>query len=163
MSKLKTLEDLFHHHLKDLHSAESQLIKALPKMENEAGDSKLKEAFSSHLEETREHLNRLEEIADELDINIKGDTCQAMKGLIRETKDFIDEDASDEVRDAGLIADAQRVEHYEIAAYGTVVEWARVLGKDQIADKLQKTLNEEKEADKKLVKLATSAANSKAV
>jgi ferritin-like metal-binding protein YciE len=163
MSKLKTLEDLFHHHLKDLYSAEKQLMKALPNMEGEAGHSNLKKAFKDHLKETKEHVNRLEEIAKDLSIDIKGDTCEAMKGLIREAKEFISEDATSEVRDAGLIADAQRVEHYEIAAYGTVVEWARVLGKEQIAEKLEKTLNEEKEADKKLIELATNTANSKAV
>lgn len=162
MSKLKSLEDLFHHQLRDLYSAEKQLIEALPKMAKEASNEHLRKAFESHLEETKTHKQRLEEVAEELDIKITGETCEAMKGLIREAKSFISEDATDDVMDAGLIADAQRVEHYEIAGYGSVVEYAKTLGKDSVAKKLHKTLEEEKATDEKLTKLAKKEANPQA-
>ncbi|WP_434036332.1 ferritin-like domain-containing protein [Formosa sp. 4Alg 33] len=160
---MKTLKDLFEHQLKDLYSAESQLIEALPKVAKKANDSKLKEAFESHLEETKGHKKRLEEICDALDISAKGETCKAMKGLIKETESFMDEADSKEVMDAGLIAEAQRVEHYEISGYGTAVRYAKELGYDDIASKLQKTLDEEYNADNKLDKLAESRLNEKAI
>lgn len=159
---MKDLKELFEHQLKDLYSAESQLIKALPKMVKNAHDKKLKEAFEGHLEETREHKERLSEICKELGIKPTGETCKAMKGLIEEAEDFLKEDASEEVRDAGLIADAQRVEHYEISGYGTVVRYAKELGHKDIARKLQETLDEEYNADNKLDKLAESRLNKKA-
>ncbi|SDS25826.1 ferritin-like domain-containing protein [Gramella sp. MAR_2010_147] len=159
---MKDLKELFEHQLKDLYSAENQLIKALPKMVKNAHDKKLKEAFEGHLEETREHKERLSEICKELGIKPTGETCKAMKGLIEEAEDFLKEDASEEVRDAGLIADAQRVEHYEISGYGTVVRYAKELGHKDIARKLQKTLDEEYNADNKLDKLAESRLNKKA-
>ena len=159
---MKDLKELFEHQLKDLYSAENQLIKALPKMAKNANDQKLKDAFESHLEETKEHKERLSEICDELGIKPTGETCKAMKGLIEEAEEFLKEDASEEVRDAGLIADAQRVEHYEISGYGTVVRYAKELGHKDIAKKLQKTLDEEYDADNKLDKLAESRLNKKA-
>jgi len=159
---MKDLKELFEHQLKDLYSAETQLIKALPKMAKNANDQKLKDAFESHLEETKEHKERLSEICDELGIKPTGETCKAMKGLIEEAEEFLKEDASEEVRDAGLIADAQRVEHYEISGYGTVVRYAKELGHKDIAKKLQKTLDEEYDADNKLDKLAESRLNEKA-
>ncbi|HKJ47989.1 MAG TPA: ferritin-like domain-containing protein [Christiangramia sp.] len=159
---MKDLKELFEHQLKDLFSAESQLIKALPKMAKNSHDEKLKKAFESHLEETKEHKSRLEVICKELNISPNGETCKAMKGLIEEAEDFLKEDASEEVRDAGLIADAQRVEHYEIAGYGTVVRYAKELGHKDIAAKLQKTLDEEYDADNKLDKLAEGRLNKKA-
>ncbi|WP_300435099.1 ferritin-like domain-containing protein [Christiangramia sp.] len=159
---MKDLKDLFEHQLKDLFSAESQLIKALPKMVENANDEKLKEAFESHLEETREHKSRLEVICKELNISPKGETCKAMKGLIEEAEEFLQEDASEDVRDAGLIADAQRVEHYEISGYGTLVRYAKELGHEDIAKKLQETLDEEYDADEKLNKLAESRLNQEA-
>ena len=159
---MKDLKALFEHQLKDLYSAESQLTKALPKMAKNAHDKKLKEAFESHLEETKEHKERLSEICKELGIKPTGETCKAMKGLIEEAEDFLKEDASEEVRDAGLIADAQRVEHYEISGYGTLVRYAKELGHKEIAKKLQKTLDEEYNADNKLDKLAESRLNKKA-
>lgn len=137
---MKNLEELFEHQLKDLYSAESQLIKALPKMQKAAHDDKLKKAFEGHLEETREHKKRLEEICKELGIKPTGETCKAMQGLIKESEEFLKEDASEEVRDAGIIADAQRVEHYEISGYGTLVRYAKQLGHKAIANKLQKKL-----------------------
>ncbi len=160
---MKTLEDLFEHQLKDLYSAESQLIDVLPKVANKANDSKLKQAFEHHLEETKGHKKRLEEICDTLDISAIGETCRAMKGLIKETENFMDEAEDDEVMDAGLIAEAQRVEHYEISGYGTAVRFAKELGHSDIATKLQKTLDEEYNADNKLDKLAESRLNRKAI
>ncbi len=162
MAKLKNLEDLFHHQLKDIYSAETQLADALPNMVKKSSDEKLKEAFSDHFKETKDHIKRLEQIAEKLDINPSGETCKAMKGLIKEAKDFISEDATPEVRDAGLIADAQRIEHYEISAYGTAVQFAKGLNHDDIADKLQKTLDEESSADKKLSKIAKNNINKQA-
>ncbi|WP_298245987.1 ferritin-like domain-containing protein [uncultured Christiangramia sp.] len=159
---MKNLKDLFEHQLKDLYSAETQLLKALPKMAENATDAKLKKAFEAHLEETREHQQRLEEVCKELEMKPTGETCKAMKGLIAEAEAFLKEDAEKPVRDAGLIADAQRVEHYEIAGYGTVVRYAKELGYDSIAKKLQKTLDEEYKADEKLDKLAESRLNKKA-
>ena len=159
---MKNLKDLFEHQLKDLYSAETQLLKALPKMAENATDAKLKKAFEAHLEETREHQQRLDEVCKELEIKPTGETCKAMKGLIAEAEAFLKEDAEKEVRDAGLIADAQRVEHYEISGYGTVVRYAKELGYDSIAKKLQKTLDEEYKADEKLDKLAEGRLNKKA-
>lgn len=162
MGKLKNLEDLFHHQLKDLYSAEKQLIKALPKMQKEADSDDLKKAFEDHLEETENQKDRLDEIADMLDVDLSGETCEAMKGLIEEAEKFISEDAAPEVRDAGIIADAQRVEHYEISAYGTAVHFAEALNLDDVAEILQETLDEESEADEKLNDLAVSNINKQA-
>ncbi len=162
MSELNNLEDLFHHQLKDIYSAETQLIDALPEMMQKATSDTLKSAFSDHLQETKGHKRRLEEIAEELGIELTGETCNAMKGLIEEAKSFISEDATDHVRDAGIIADAQRVEHYEISAYGTVVQFAKALGKDDIADKLSATLDEENGADSKLNNIAKDNINKQA-
>ncbi|MDT0687650.1 ferritin-like domain-containing protein [Autumnicola psychrophila] len=159
---MKNLKDLFEHQLKDLYSAESQLIKALPKMAKTAKDSKLKKAFESHLEETKEHQTRIKEICDELGIKPTGEECKAMKGLIKEAEEFIKEDAEEDVKDAGLVAEAQRVEHYEISGYGTAVRYAKELGHDDIAKKLKKTLDEEYGADEKLNKLAEGRLNKEA-
>lgn len=159
---MKKLQDLFEHQLKDLYSAESQLIKALPKMAEAASDSKLKKAFEDHLKETENHKKRLEEICKELDIKPTGETCKAMEGLIKEAESFIKEDADKEVKDAGLIAEAQRVEHYEISGYGTAARYAKELGHDEIGKKLHKTLEEEYGADEKLNKMAEGRLNKKA-
>lgn len=160
---MKTLEDLFEHQLQDLYSAENQLINALPKLVDEAHDMDLKQAFKDHLEETKNHVNRLEEICNELEISPGNETCKAMQGLIKETESFINETKDDDVSDAGIIAEAQRVEHYEISGYGTAVRYAHELGYDAIASKLQKTLDEEYNADKKLNDLAESRLNRKAI
>ncbi len=160
---MKTLEELFQHQIKDLYSAEKQLIEALPKMESNATNSDLKEAFASHLEETKGQKKRLEEICEELDINPNGEKCKAMEGLIKEAEGFIEEAGNDDVMDAGLIAEAQRVEHYEISGYGTAVRYAKELGHDDIADKLQETLDEEYDADQKLDDLAEGRLNEKAI
>lgn len=162
MKKLANLEDLFHHQLKDIYSAEKQILKALPEMIEKANSKKLKKAFSDHLEETDNQVRRLEEISKEHYIKLKGETCEAMKGLIKEAKSFISEEADEYVRDAGMIADAQRIEHYEISAYGTVLEYAKALGENEIAKKLEKSLKEESNADKKLTELAVKSVNVKA-
>ncbi|HET8855738.1 MAG TPA: ferritin-like domain-containing protein [Salinimicrobium sp.] len=159
---MKNLKDLFEHELKDLHSAESQLIKALPKLQKKAKDDKLRMAFEKHLKETEEHKKRIEEICDELGIKPTGETCKAMKGLVEEAESFIKEDVDDDVMDAGLIAEAQRVEHYEISGYGTAVRFAKELGHDKIASKLQKTLDEEYKTDDLLTEMAESRLNEKA-
>ena len=159
---MKNLKDLFEHQLKDLYSAESQLIKALPKMAKTAKDDKLKKAFESHLEETKEHQQRIKEVCDELGIKPTGEECKAMKGLIKEAEEFIKEDAEEDVKDAGLVAEAQRVEHYEISGYGTAVRYAKELGHNDIAKKLKKTLDQEYGADEKLNKLAEGRLNKEA-
>ncbi|MGB3773773.1 MAG: ferritin-like domain-containing protein [Leeuwenhoekiella sp.] len=160
---MKTLEDLFQHQLKDLFSAENQLLAALPKMVEAAHDSKLKQAFKDHLKETEGQKKRLEEVAEELGIKPTGEECKAMKGLIKEAQSFLEEDAEPAVRDAGLIAEAQRIEHYEISGYGTVIRYAKELGHDAIAKKLHKTFEEEENADKSLSKLAENRLNKKAI
>jgi len=160
---MKNLKGLFEHQLKDLYSAESQLLKALLEMAENATDSKLKKAFEDHLEETKNQKSRLEEICKELDIKPTGEKCKAMEGLIKEAKSFIDETNDDDVMNVGLIAEAQRVEHYEISGYGTALRFAKELGLTDIAKKLQKTLDEEYNADNKLDKLAENRLNEKAM
>jgi len=160
---MKNLSDLFEHQLKDLYSAESQLIKALPNMAKKASDSKLKKAIEDHLEETKEQKERLKEICSELGIKPTGEECKAMKGLIEEASSFLKEKADEDVMDAGIIAEAQRVEHYEISAYGTAVRYAKELGHKEIAIKLQKTLDEEYKADGNLNKMAEGRLNKKAI
>ncbi|HEY8966493.1 MAG TPA: ferritin-like domain-containing protein, partial [Candidatus Methylacidiphilales bacterium] len=152
--KIETLHDLFLDQLRDLYDAELQLLKALPQMAEAAHDRTLKANFLTHLEETRGHVHRLEEIFELLDEDPDGKTCEAMKGLIREGKETIHCDAAPEVKDAALIAAAQRVEHYEIAGYGTARTFARLLGHDAIADELQRTLDEEAATDKALTEAA---------
>lgn len=159
---MKNLKDLFEHQLKDLYSAENQLVEALPKLQKNANDDKLKKAFEKHLKETQGHVKRLEEICDELGIKPTGETCKAMKGLVKEAESFLEEDAEKDVRDAGLIAEAQRVEHYEISGYGTAVRYAKELGHDDIAAKLQKTLEEEYKTDDLLTDMAEDRLNRKA-
>ena len=160
---MKNLSELLEHQLQDLYSAEEQLIMALPKMAKNANNSKLQKAFESHLEETKNHMMRLEEICEELDIKPKGEKCKAMEGLIKEAESFIKEAEDKEVMDAGLIAEAQRVEHYEISGYGTAAQFAKQLGHADIAKKLKKTLDEEYGANDKLTKLAESRLNEEAI
>lgn len=159
---MKNLKDLFEHELKDLYSAENQLLRALPKLQDHATDEKLKKAFENHLKETEGHVKRLQEICDDLGIKPTGETCKAMQGLVKEAESFLEEDAEKDVRDAGLIAEAQRVEHYEISGYGTAVRFAKELGYDDIASKLQKTLDEEYKADDLLTDMAEDRLNRKA-
>jgi len=156
MSKTTNLEELLVEELKDLYSAETQLTKALPKMAEAATDENLKAGFEKHLEQTREHIARLDRAMELLDASPKGKTCKAMKGLIAEGEEKIKEDASDAVKDAALIGAAQKVEHYEIAGYGTVRTYAELLGEEEIVELLQETLDEEAETDRQLTQLASS-------
>jgi ferritin-like metal-binding protein YciE len=160
--KLKTLNDLFVDQLKDLYSAENQLLKALPKMAKAAESEELRDAFTAHLEETKGQVERLEKIFSGLDVSPRGKKCKAMEGLIEEGKELIEEDAEPNVKDAGLIGAAQKVEHYEIAAYGTARTIAQQLGHDDYADLLQETLDEEGAADQKLTDIAESSVNAEA-
>jgi ferritin-like metal-binding protein YciE len=161
--KLATLHDLYVDELKDLYSAEHQLLKALPKMAESASDPQLAKAFTDHLAETKGHVDRLEKIFEKLDVKPKGKTCKAMEGLLEEGKEVMAEDADPTVMDASLITSAQRVEHYEMAGYGCVRTFARLLGYEQAADLLQETLDEEGATDKKLTKLAETVINAEAV
>ncbi len=154
MAKIENLRELLVHELKDLYSAETQLLKALPKMAKAATDEDLVAAFEEHLEQTQGQVERLDRIFELLEEKPRGKTCEAMKGLITEGQEVISEDATDEVKDAALIAAAQKVEHYEIAGYGTVRTFANLLGEREIADLLQETLDEEGETDKKLTEIA---------
>ncbi|MGJ8736917.1 YciE/YciF ferroxidase family protein [Zobellia laminariae] len=160
---MKTLSDLFTHQLKDLYSVEVQLLEVLPDIVEHANDKLLKQAIENHWEETKEQKDRIESICQELNITPSGETCQAMKGLIKETKHFIEEVEDDEVMDVGLIAEIQRVQHYEISGYGSAVRFAKELGYRQIAKTLQETLNEEYDADNTLEKLAETRLNKKAI
>jgi len=152
--KLSTLAELLHDQLKDLYSAESQLIKALPKMAKSASSASLRTAITNHLEETRGQLERLQTIGDNLGLKLTGKKCQAMEGLIEEGKEVIDSDGADPVLDLALIAAAQRVEHYEISAYGSARALAEQMGQDEVVRLLQATLDEESAADEKLTRIA---------
>jgi ferritin-like metal-binding protein YciE len=149
----KALKELFIDELKDIYSAENQLIKALPKMAKAASSDDLRAGFEEHLEQTKEHARRIEEICTELGEKPTGKKCGGMEGLIGEGKEMMDE-FEDDVLDAALISAAQRVEHYEIAAYGTVRTYAELLGHDRAVELLEQTLEEEKETDQKLTELA---------
>ena len=149
----KALKELFIDELKDIYSAENQLIKALPKMAKAASSDDLRAGFEEHLEQTKEHARRIEEICTELGEKPTGKKCGGMEGLIGEGKEMMDE-FEDDVLDAALISAAQRVEHYEIAAYGTVSTYAELLGQDRAVELLEQTLEEEKETDQKLTELA---------
>ena len=157
------LDELLQDELKDLYSAESQIIKALPKMAKAASSPELRRAFERHLEETRRQVERLDQIGEELDMKLTGKKCKGMEGLLAEGRELMEEDLDEDARDAGLIGAAQKVEHYEIAAYGTARTHAEMLGYRRIAKLLQKTLNEEGATDKKLTQLAESVVNYEAV
>jgi len=150
------LKELYIKELRDTYDAEKQITKALPKMAKAATSSRLREAFQHHLEQTNNHIKRLEQIFEELDESPKGETCDGMEGLIEEGSNIIEEDLEGEVKDAGLIAAAQRVEHYEMAAYGTMRTYANILGDKKAALLLQETLDEEKQTDQNLTTLAES-------
>ncbi len=154
MSKLQSPRDLLIHELKDLYSAENQLTKALPKMAKAAASEELKQAFQTHLQQTEEHIRRLEKIGKQLDETMKGKKCKAMEGLIEEGKEILEEDGDETVLDLALIGAAQKVEHYEIASYGTARTLAELLGEEQVATILQETLDEEGETDKLLTEIA---------
>jgi len=148
------LQRLYVEQLKDIYSAESQLLKALPKMAKAARSQDLRQGFEKHLEQTKGHVDRLEQVFSSLDESPKGKKCMGMEGLIEEGEEVIQEESATEALDAGLIAAAQRVEHYEIAAYGSVHAFAELLGDDDSVSLLLQTLDEEKETDKKLTELS---------
>lgn len=154
---MDNLTELLEEQIKDLYNAENQLLKALPRMAKKASSDELKEAFTLHTEETRTHVERLEQVCEELEFSPKGKVCAAMKGLIEEGKEVLEEDGHEGVIDAALIAAAQRVEHYEIAAYGTVRAMAELLGHDNVVKIFEETLQEEEAADEKLTEVAQSA------
>ena len=157
--KMQSLDDLFVEQLRDLYDAEKQLVKALPKMAKAASARELQTAFEDHLEQTEGHVERLERIFDVLGKKPRGKTCEAMEGLIKEGGEMIDANTDPSVRDAGLIAAAQRVEHYEMAGYGCLRTWARQLNQQDAADLIEQTFQEEKEADHKLTQIAESSVN----
>jgi ferritin-like metal-binding protein YciE len=153
--KLESLRELFHTELQDLYSAEKMIIKALPKVAEKVSAPDLKSAINQHLEQTRTHVARLDQIFDQISgVDREDKKCKGMEGIIKENEELLKKDAEPEVRDAGAISGAQRVEHYEIAAYGTVRTYANLLGQHQWAQLLQQTLDEEKQTDSKLNALA---------
>ena len=159
MPSIKTLEELFVHNLKDIYNAEKQLVKALPKIAKSASSEKLRTAIEDHLEETRGHVERLEEVFATLEIAARGIKCAAMEGLIAEGGEVLEENFAPHIKDAAIIAAANKVEHYEIAAYGTLISFAKLLGNSQAEKLLLATLDEEKAADLALTDLAESEIN----
>ena len=163
MTQDTPLFELLVDELKDLYNAENQIIKALPRMTKAATSPELKRAFEKHLAETRRQVERLDQIGRQLDVKLTGKKCHGMEGLIEEGKEIIQEDLDESALDAGLIGAAQKVEHYEIAAYGTARTHAQLLGYDKVARLLQQTLDEEGATDKKLTSLAESVINVEAL
>ncbi len=159
MATIATLHDLMIHQLRDIYSAEKQLVQALPKMVKNANTEELQDALSTHLNETQEHVARLEQAFELLGVSSRGMKCKGMEGLIEEGKELFEEDVDPEVLDAGIIAASQRIEHYEIAAYGTVCEYARSMGHDELLALLDATLAEEKQADTTLTTIAEGGIN----
>lgn len=157
--QFNNLNDLFVHELKDLYDAEFRLIDALPKMSQAAVSQDLKQTFNMHLEQTRDHVRRLEEVFRGINCEPEREACKAMKGIVAEGDDIVSAQGDDKVRDAGLIAAAQRAEHYEIAGYGTARTFAQQLGRSDLAQILQSILNEEGDTDKKLTRLAEGHIN----
>ena len=162
MAEAGTLHDAFIDELRDTYDAERQLTKALPKLAKAASSAPLREAFQSHLAETQGQIERLEQVFQSLDEKVRGKHCDGIAGIIEEGKSIMEEDFDDDTMDACLIAAGQRAEHYEMAAYGTLVAWARAMGHSDAADLLQETLDEEKAADEKLSSLAEGGINQSA-
>ncbi|MGJ4946662.1 ferritin-like domain-containing protein [Bradyrhizobium sp. HKCCYLS1011] len=159
---IKTMNDLFVHQLQDIYYAENQLVKALPKMASKASDPQLKQGFLTHLDETKTHVQRLEQVFKMHGVEAKAIDCPAIDGIIEEADEVAGEVADRAVLDAALINAAQAAEHYEIVRYGSLIAWAKQLGRNDCANVLQKTLDEEKATDKKLTSLAESAVNLRA-
>jgi ferritin-like metal-binding protein YciE len=157
--EMETLQELFVEELKDLYSAEAQLLKAMPKMVKKAQHPELKKAFETHMRETEGQVKRLDQIFENLGEKAKGKKCLAMEGLINEAKEHMSEDMDEDVMDAALIGMAQKIEHYEIAGYGTARTYAKLLGNKEVQRLLQETLDEEGKTDKLLTKLAESSIN----
>jgi ferritin-like metal-binding protein YciE len=162
MAELNTLNDLFQNELRDVYDAEKQLLKALPKIIKAAKDTQLREALTMHLEETRGQVERLEQAFESLDLKPKGKHCAGMAGILEEGSDLLEEDGNDAVLDAAFIAGCQRVEHYEITAYGTLMAWAKLLGHEEALKLLEANEREEKAADMKLTKIAEATVNPEA-
>ena len=160
---LETLKELYVNELRDIYNAENQLLKALPKMAKGSSSPDLKSGFEKHLRQTEAHVERLDQIFAELDESPKGKTCHAMKGLIEEGSEILKEDGEESVLDAGIIVAAQKVEHYEMAAYGSARTFARLLGQDKAAELLQSTLDEESETNESLNQLAENIVNPEAL
>ncbi|MFC6999547.1 YciE/YciF ferroxidase family protein [Rufibacter roseus] len=160
--KLTSLNDLFIHQMRDLYNAEQQLLKAMPDMMEKVSNKNLASVMKDHMKETENQVKRLEQCFEILGVSGKGEKCKAMEGIIKEAKEFMEHDADQEVMDAGIIACAQRLEHYEIAGYGTACTYAKFLGHDEVLNLLQEILSEEKKADEKLTFVAESAVNKKA-
>lgn len=162
MPNVESLEELLQEELKDIYDAEKQLTKALPKLAKKASSPELKEAFEEHLRQTEQHVERLEQVFEQLEIPARGKKCEGMKHLIAEGDDMMSDAEDDATRDALMIAAAQKVEHYEIASYGTLRTWATLLGHNEIAGILEETLDEEKDTDEKLTQIAESFVNQQA-
>jgi ferritin-like metal-binding protein YciE len=162
MAEAGTLHDAFIDELRDIYDAERQLTKALAKLAKAATSPPLREAFESHLEETQAQIERLDQVFESLDEKARGKHCEGIAGIIEEGKKIMDEDFDDAAMDASLIAAAQRAEHYEMAAYGTLVAWARAMGHTEAAELLEETLDEEKAADEKLSSIAEAGINQEA-
>jgi ferritin-like metal-binding protein YciE len=162
MANAGTMHDAFVEELRDTYDAEKQLIKALPRLAKAASSADLRAAFESHLEETRGHVERLEQVFESLEEKVRGKHCEGIAGIIEEGKSIMGEEFDEAAMDACLIAAGQRAEHYEMAAYGTLVAWARAMGHTEAADLLQETLDEEKAADEKLTTLAEGGINQEA-
>ena len=163
MKNENNLQELLVEEMRDIYNAEGQLLKALPKMAKAAQSERLKEAFERHLEETEQHVERLERAFESLGEPVKGKKCKAMEGLVAEGKEIMEEHSESPMLDAALICAAQKVEHYEIASYGTVCTWADLLGLSEVSELLKETLNEEKTADESLTEIAESEINAEAV
>jgi ferritin-like metal-binding protein YciE len=163
MASPKSLEDLFLEKARDLYGAEEQLLEALPKLVEAATCEELRAAIESHLEETRTHVDRLEQVFDLLDVRHEGNYCAGIAGIIEEVRDLLYEEVESSVMDAAIVASAQCAEHYEIGAYGSLIAWASALGREEIAAVLALTLKEEKAADQKLTALAEDGINGAAV
>jgi len=161
--KLDKLQKLYINELRDLYNAENQLLKALPKMAKAASSPELKQAFEKHLKQTKSHVERLEEVFEDINEKPKGKTCHGMKGLIEEGSEILQEEGDESVIDAGIIVAAQKVEHYEIAGYGSVRTFAELLGQERSAELLQTTLNEESETNEALNQLAEEIVNPEAL
>ncbi len=162
MAESGTLHDAFIDELRDAYDAEKQLLKALPKMAKAASSDDLREAFEAHLEETRSHVEKLEQVFASLDERVRGKHCDGIAGIIEEGRSVMEEDFDEQTMDACLIASGQRAEHYEMAAYGTLVAWAQAMGHDDAAELLEEILDDEKAADEKLAGLAEGGINQSA-
>ena len=159
---MESLEKLFEETVRDIYYAEKKILKALPKMARKASSQRLADAFRSHVDQTEVHVERLDQVFELIGKAPRGKTCPAIDGIIEEGEEIMKEAETDTVRDAGMLAAAQAVEHYEITRYGTLIAWAKELGRPDCASVLQKNLDEEKTTDEKLTKLATSRVNKKA-